>query len=116
LFLNLAKNSCAYNNHSEATLSIVWEVHDSSLHVDFTDNGIGIDSDEWEDCFVPFYRGKAQRHTRGSGLGLALCRKVMTLHKGNIVIVDSGPHGTHFRLTFPYTKGNAVVSNEVDHG
>jgi signal transduction histidine kinase len=116
LFLNLAKNSCAYNTNSEATINVHWQQQGGFLSVDFIDNGIGISNDEREDCFVPFYRGKTQRHTRGSGLGLALCQKIMTLHKGNITIVDSGSHGTHFRLLFPFAPDKTGISSEVDNG
>lgn len=104
LFLNLAKNSCAYNQQQQADIRIDWQESGNGVQVDFKDNGIGIKEEEWQDCFMPFYRGKNQRHTRGSGLGLALCQKIMLLHGGSISIVSSSSSGTHFRLCFTSTK------------
>jgi signal transduction histidine kinase len=39
----------------------------------------------------------------GSGLGLALCRRIMALHGGSLRITASSPEGTTFELTFPET-------------
>jgi len=112
----LAKNGCTYNNNERAKLTLNWHQKKDSLIVDFTDNGIGINREEWQECFMPFYRGKTQRHTRGSGLGIALCQKIMRLHAGEISIIESGEQGTHFRLTFANAKltpgGKEEFSNE----
>ena len=48
-----------------------------------------------------FYRGQGSESARGSGLGLALCRRVMALHDGTIAIQQSDHSGTLFRLWFP---------------
>ena len=59
------------------------------------DNGPGIDEDARDQVFVPFFTTKRQ----GSGIGLSLCRQVMTAHGGEIAI-DSGESGTTVSLVF----------------
>jgi signal transduction histidine kinase len=67
----------------------------------FSDNGVGIPASEWENVFQDFYRlTQAGMEVHGSGLGLALCRKIMKLHGGDIHVVTSGPEGTTFALNF----------------
>jgi signal transduction histidine kinase len=71
----------------------------------FGDNGIGIPESEWEKVFRDFYRLDSQGPAvHGSGLGLALCRKIMALHGGRISITQSGPQGTTFSLYFPQPR------------
>jgi nitrogen fixation/metabolism regulation signal transduction histidine kinase len=59
------------------------------------DNGSGIDPDLLGQVFVPFYTTKRE----GSGIGLSLCRQIMTAHGGEIAL-DTGPDGTAVRLIF----------------
>ncbi|MCP3141055.1 sensor histidine kinase [Pyxidicoccus xibeiensis] len=103
LFSNLGRNACAYNHRSPVRLSVSAEVIPGhGCTVLFRDNGIGIPDSEWENVFQDFYRltqpGAPEVH--GSGLGLALCRKIMKLHGGDIQVATSGPEGTTFALTF----------------
>ncbi len=98
LFSNLIKNSCLYNDHQKPIITIDWNRNDAELVIDLVDNGKGFSKSERIECFKPFYRGKDQRHTRGSGLGLALCKKIIDLHNGHIEIFSSSSQGTHFKV------------------
>jgi signal transduction histidine kinase len=99
LLANLARNACAYNTRSPVRL------HVEALtggRVRFSDNGVGIPPAEWERIFGEFYRLRGQgREVPGSGLGLALCRRIMRLHGGTLRVATSSPEGTTFELTFP---------------
>jgi two-component system, OmpR family, sensor histidine kinase SenX3 len=103
LLSNLGRNACAYNRRSPVELSL--RAHTSAEHgcvVLFSDNGIGIPESAWENVFQDFYRLKPPGpEVHGSGLGLALCRKIMHVHGGSIRVATSGPQGTTFALTFP---------------
>jgi signal transduction histidine kinase len=102
LVRNLAANAIHYNQRDPVEIHVqVRRGPDRSLTVEFGDNGVGIGADERERVFEDFYRGRGSEHARGSGLGLALCRRVMALHGGTIVIAQSDPSGTLFRLWFP---------------
>ncbi|MCW2794030.1 MAG: sensor protein [Nocardioides sp.] len=66
-----------------------------------TDNGIGLPAGEHEKIFEEFHRAHYQEY-EGSGLGLSICRRIVTRHGGTIVARDNpeGP-GTVFEFTLP---------------
>jgi signal transduction histidine kinase len=100
LFANLTRNACQYNARDCVDIRID-AARTDRLRVLFSDNGTGVSETDRERIFDEFYRGKsAPSGSRGSGLGLALCRRIMQLHRGTIRVADSGPEGTTFELTF----------------
>jgi signal transduction histidine kinase len=103
LFSNLGRNACAYNRRNPVELSVrAHEVAGHGCTVLFGDNGIGIPESEWENVFQDFYRlNQPGPEVHGSGLGLALCRRIMHVHGGTLRIASSGPQGTTFALIFP---------------
>jgi signal transduction histidine kinase len=103
LFSNLGRNACAYNRRNPVELTVrAHAVPGHGCMVLFGDNGIGIPKSEWENVFQDFYRLKQQGpEIHGSGLGLALCRRIMHVHGGTMRIASSGPEGTTFALMFP---------------
>jgi len=60
------------------------------------DNGVGIPKEIMENIFVPFFTSKAT----GSGIGLSLCKQIMLLHKGKILVNSKEGEGTVFSLIF----------------
>ncbi|WP_289751881.1 sensor histidine kinase [Bacteroides acidifaciens] len=62
-----------------------------------SDNGEGILPDVLDKIFVPFFSTK----TTGSGIGLSLCKQIMTLHEGSINVKSESGKGSRFILTFP---------------
>ncbi|HZI13271.1 MAG TPA: HAMP domain-containing sensor histidine kinase [Myxococcus sp.] len=101
LLSNLARNACNYNQRSPVRLRI--EATPDG-RVRFSDNGVGIPQAQWERVFEEFLRLPGQgREVPGSGLGLALCRRIMRLHGGNLRVAASSPEGTTFELAFPPT-------------
>ncbi len=60
------------------------------------DNGSGIPHDIMESIFIPFFTSKAA----GSGIGLSLCKQIMLLHKGKILVNSKEGVGTVFSLVF----------------
>ncbi|WP_165694101.1 ATP-binding protein [Teichococcus deserti] len=65
------------------------------------DNGIGFDPAQAKLIFEPFRRLHASGHYEGSGVGLAICRKIMERHGGTIQASGREGHGSTFRVTFP---------------
>lgn len=103
LLSNLARNACAYNRNNPVRLTLrAYPYPGHGCVVLFGDNGIGIPEAEWDAVFRDFYRlGTPGVEVHGSGLGLALCRRIMSLHGGRIGIDQSSPSGTTFSLHFP---------------
>lgn len=62
-----------------------------------SDNGEGILTDVLDKIFVPFFTTK----TSGSGIGLSLCKQIMTLHDGSINVKSEIGKGSCFILTIP---------------
>ena len=60
------------------------------------DNGLGIPKEIMENIFVPFFTSKST----GSGIGLSLCKQIMLLHKGKIMVNSKENEGTVFSLIF----------------
>ena len=71
--------------------------------VRISDNGSGISDEEKEHVFDMFYTGENRiaDSRRSLGLGLALCRSIVSAHGGTISVTDNVPHGAVFTFTLP---------------
>ena len=99
VLINLLKNACEACLGHESPRIEVNASRDSRwrclIHV--SDNGNGILPDVQDKIFVPFFTTKP----KGSGIGLTLCKQIMTRHGGNIVLDSSASQGSRFTLQFP---------------
>lgn len=100
LLSNLIANSCKYNGRDSVDISVRATRDAGRVVLRFSDNGTGIPPDEWESVFTEFVRSRNTAAHKGFGLGLALCRRIMQLHDGNIRITQSTEAGTTFEITF----------------
>lgn len=73
------------------------------MHFSVTDTGIGISPDDLQKLFKPFVQvdGKLSRQYEGTGLGLALVKKMVDLHHGSIEVQSEIGVGSRFALLFP---------------
>ena len=81
-------------NHPAALKDVRYDV------IAVVDNGIGFDAEEHDKIFTMFYRAKTKSKTKGSGIGLAICKKIMDLHKG-FITSECNPECTTFLCYFP---------------
>jgi signal transduction histidine kinase len=66
-----------------------------------TDNGIGFDNKYAEKIFTIFQRLHGRTEYKGTGIGLAICRKICTNHEGFITASSDGVNGSIFKIILP---------------
>lgn len=78
-------------------------VQAGAVWVRVADTGVGIAREELPYVFQQFYRGDESRppEKRGMGLGLAICREIITAHRGQIWVESEPDQGTRFTFTLP---------------
>ena len=97
IIINLIKNAIESIQHDKGKLKIeAFRKDPGYLNIALQDNGNGIQKEEKEKIFLPFYTTKEN----GSGIGLSLARQIMRLHKGNISVVSEYGRGSRFTLQF----------------
>jgi light-regulated signal transduction histidine kinase (bacteriophytochrome) len=106
LFQNLLENAIKFRAAEPPRIRIDAQQRESdgSWQISVTDNGVGLDEEYQEKAFLPFQRIN-HRDRPGSGMGLAICRKVVRLHGGDIWYkknhadkVDEGGTSFHFTI------------------
>jgi len=109
VFINLITNTRKYCDAAKPELRI--EVHKVAGRtvVDFIDNGSGISPDNQEVIFEKFSRLSDDRKAGGAGLGLAICREIMTRLGGAIAYLP-GQGGAAFRVTLPDGQAGAQTA------
>ncbi len=112
-FMNLLTN--ALEAVSDGTgVTTVFSKYDSmnrDVVVKIMDNGSGIGAEELGRIFNPFWSSKGQK---GTGLGLAVAKKVFEEHRGRIEVASKIGEGTTFTVTLPAMGGKAADSNDTD--
>ena len=89
-------------------IHILLRRENGSLITSITDNGIGMSKDVMRRVFEKFYQGDFSRSSQGNGLGLALAKRIVDLHGGNISVSSKEGKGTTFTVFLPltlHTKG-----------
>jgi signal transduction histidine kinase len=100
LVQNLLANAIRFRGEEPLRLTVSAADHAGWWRFDVRDNGTGIDPGDAERIFLMFARG-AGRDTAGTGLGLALCRKIVARHGGTIWVEPAEDGGARFSFTLP---------------
>jgi signal transduction histidine kinase len=101
LFRNLIGNALKFRGAAPPAVSITAERDGSEWLFTCSDNGIGIDPEYADRVFVIFQRLHGRDEYAGTGIGLAMCRKIVEHHGGRIWLEPTTGPGTTFRFTLP---------------
>ncbi len=105
---NLIDNACqAIDERGEITVSV--SQYETSVNILIVDTGCGIDESVKKDLFTPFVSSRPS----GTGLGLALTHKILSLHKGAISFDRRTEGGTVCRITIPVPVNRVPVPGQT---
>lgn len=101
LLLNLVGNGLKYCRDRAPLVHISAARGEAEWVFSVADNGIGIDSKQYDKVFEVFTRLHTQQEYAGTGIGLAVCRRVVERHGGKIWITSVVGEGSTFSFTIP---------------
>ncbi|MDA6072496.1 ATP-binding protein [Flavobacterium sp. AC] len=111
LFSNLISNAIKYSKTDFSPLIQISQIDNAEskipnqteqfIKIQIKDNGIGMETTHLIKIFTIFQRLHAKNEYSGNGIGLAICKKIMENHSGNITVESKPNEGTIFNLFFP---------------
>ncbi|WP_440771141.1 PAS domain-containing protein [Natronorubrum sp. DTA28] len=105
VFQNLLSNALTYSGDEPPRVRVSAERAGAEWIVSVHDEGIGIEPDEQNRIFEVFERLHARDEYRGTGIGLALCQRIVERHDGKIRVDSEPGEGSTFSVVLPATRG-----------
>lgn len=104
LFQNLIGNALKYRSDKPPVINVFYKEENNAYKFSIADNGIGIDAKFFQKIFIIFQRLHQREQYSGTGIGLAICKKIIEKHGGKIWLDSTPGHGSTFYFTLPKTK------------
>jgi PAS domain S-box-containing protein len=102
LFQNLITNALKFHQDNKPpTIQVSSQTLDGKCQIQVKDNGIGFEIQYLDRIFKPFQRLHNRQEFEGSGMGLAICRRIVERHAGEITAVSAPGEGSTFIVTLP---------------
>jgi signal transduction histidine kinase len=104
LFQNLIGNAVKFRGSEQPRVHLSARPEGVEWQLSCSDNGIGVDPEYGERIFVIFQRLHSKEAYPGTGIGLAMCRKIVEYHGGRMWLEENHSPGAQFRFTLPIAK------------
>lgn len=108
LFQNLISNAIKFRSQQPLIIHIGAEHQNQAWQFFIRDNGIGIDPEYTGRIFLIFQRLHSRAEYSGTGIGLAVCKKIVERHGGRIWVESASGKGSTFYFTIPDKGGNSL--------
>lgn len=111
IILNILSNSVKYGRENGTIKVSIYKKSSNAIEVSIKDDGIGIPSEMKDEIFNRFIKldNSLSRKAEGSGMGLALVKLLVELHKGNITLNSNVNFGTEFVIELPTVDASLEV-------
>lgn len=105
---HLMENALKYTDEGEITLGTQYDPAEERVSVTIEDTGMGVPEEEIPHLFERFYRSRrvGQSTIPGAGVGLAVAKKIVTMHGGDIVVQSREGEGSAFTVWLPAHDGS----------
>ncbi|MCU4926750.1 ATP-binding protein [Halobacteria archaeon AArc-dxtr1] len=107
VFQNLVDNAIEYSGDGRPLIHLTAQRRGTKWVISVRDDGIGIDAGDQDRIFEVFQRLHGTTERKGTGIGLALCERIVERHGGDIWVESEPGDGTEFSFTLPATDGSA---------
>jgi len=101
LFQNLLANAIKFRGDQAPQVHVSAQATEEGFCIAVSDNGIGIAPEHFQRVFVLFQRLHGRNEYPGTGIGLALCKRIVERHGGRIWVESGAGRGSIFRFTLP---------------
>ncbi len=99
--MNLLSNAIAHTEPKTGKIELTARLHEHEIETSMADNGSGIPAEAVQHLFTKFYRYEGLKSTRGTGLGLFICKSIIEEHGGYIWVQTRAGHGANFSFRLP---------------
>jgi PAS domain S-box-containing protein len=111
VLINLLSNAVKYSKKG-MPVTVGYTTNDSQVTVSVEDTGVGISESDIAEIFEPFYRSASikDQHISGFGIGLYLCKEIVTMHQGEISVSSALGQGSTFYFNLPLMQRNVLLA------